>query len=347
MTMPSGWKPKDEDIILDSEETIWRGDSIKGIINRKSEVQLITNRRVVQGNRAFNLSDLDDIVVMNQHTSTQFSGQRYYVRGFGASIGTGQAKGKKIGDVAFIYQGKPVIVFHQINDPSNVARLAKTARKRVITALKNASRVKVKNIRFKENNLNENIVRDENDFQENSEIMSCPNCGGALRLYSPVGYEGHDRTEGYCPNSSCEYASLFDGRFEAALKNYIYNENYDPRKWGFYFKGERKLWKPENFNEPKLEFNQVGQPNIPSTDIKRKEIIAKTDSMKSSLTSSPSDSNSYLDNNLRCSQCGFNNKSNSNFCGMCKNSLSLNCSKCGHINPSGSSFCNKCGYTLA
>ena len=71
--MPNGWKPKDEETpILLNEEIIWRSHIMKGIIHKKvAEIRLITNLRVTQNNTVFNLSDLDDIIVMNQHYSSQ------------------------------------------------------------------------------------------------------------------------------------------------------------------------------------------------------------------------------------------------------------------------------------
>jgi hypothetical protein len=106
MTLPKGWKPTEEKTPIPlNEETIWRHDVMKGIIHRKvAETWLITNLRVTQNNTVINLSELDDIIVMNQHRSSE--GTRLYV-GTGArtAYGMGQSKGRTIGDVVFIYQG--------------------------------------------------------------------------------------------------------------------------------------------------------------------------------------------------------------------------------------------------
>ena len=140
MTMPAGWNSNQSSNIHPNsiqENTIWQNDVMKGIINRKVvERQVITNLRVLQNDRAIALSELDDIVVMNQHRESQFQGQRYSFRGSGFSYGTGQGSGKTVGDLAFMYQGQPAIVFHNIADPSGVARLANAARRSIIRQIK-------------------------------------------------------------------------------------------------------------------------------------------------------------------------------------------------------------------
>jgi hypothetical protein len=88
MTMPKGWKPKEETPILLNEEIIWRGHVMKGIHKKVTKIRLITNMRVTQNTTVFTLSDLDDIIVINQHYSSQ------------------DTRGITIGDVVFIYQGK-------------------------------------------------------------------------------------------------------------------------------------------------------------------------------------------------------------------------------------------------
>ena len=144
MTMPESWKPKEETPILLNEETIWRGHVMKGIIHKEvAEIRLITNLRVTQNNTVFNLSDLDDIIFMNQHYSSQ------------------NTKGITIGDLVFIYQGKPVIIFRQIRDPQGVASLANTARK---TAIQNANKIQDKNIKIVKPIDNEQSQK--NDFLE-------------------------------------------------------------------------------------------------------------------------------------------------------------------------------------
>jgi ribosomal protein L40E len=138
--MPKGWKTTESPRVSSNsvaEQVIWRNEVTKGIFNRRVvEVQIITNQRVCQNSRAIFLKDLDDIIVMNQHRESQGQSARYYARGFGASYGTGRSSGKTIGDVAFIYQGQPSIVFNQISDPYGVTRLAKAVRRSSIQQIK-------------------------------------------------------------------------------------------------------------------------------------------------------------------------------------------------------------------
>lgn len=130
MTMPLGWTGSDD---LSGEETIWHNEKVTGIWNRKvSEYQQITNKRVIlNGSSAVYLKDLDDIIVMNSHSESKGQNMRVYSR-YGMSYGMGRARGNSVGDIAFIFQGRPVIVFSQIPDPAGVARLAKSARKSAI-----------------------------------------------------------------------------------------------------------------------------------------------------------------------------------------------------------------------
>jgi ribosomal protein L40E len=147
MTMPAGWNSnQNTQPNLGQEHTIWKNYVETGIINRKVvETQIITNLRVIQNDsRSIYLSDLDDIVVMNQHRESQFHGQRYSFRGTGISYGTGRGSGKSIGDIAFIYQGQPSIIFRNIPDPSGVARLAKAARKSMIRQIKISEQMQAK-----------------------------------------------------------------------------------------------------------------------------------------------------------------------------------------------------------
>src|SRR5208282_250736 len=49
---------------------------------------------------------------------------------------------------------------------------------------------------------------------------------------------------------------------------------------------------------------------------------------------------------MRCSKCGTNNPSTSNFCAKCGNALARHCAKCKAENPPTSDFCGKCGTPL-
>jgi hypothetical protein len=178
MTLPKGWKPKEETPILFNEEIIWRGHVMKGTIHKKvAEIRLITNMRVTQNNTVFNLSDLDDIIVMNQQYSSQDT--RYYIGGVSTAYGIGQSRGTTIGDVVFIYQGKPVITFRRVRDPQGVASLAKTARK---NAIQNANKIQEINTKIVKPINNEQSQKNDNNFPiDNSTIINniimCHKCG--------------------------------------------------------------------------------------------------------------------------------------------------------------------------
>lgn len=58
-----------------------------------------------------------------------FTGQRYGSMRSGFYTGTGDSKSTSIGDVAFIYNGRIVIQFNQVSDPSGVVKLVESARK--------------------------------------------------------------------------------------------------------------------------------------------------------------------------------------------------------------------------
>jgi len=129
------------------EQIIWKNEVKKGFLH-KTETQTISNLRVGQNDRLFFLHILDDIIVMNRHSvsQSQYQGQRYSFRGTGVSYGYGSGRSSSIivGDVAFIYQGKPVIIFREIYDPSGVCRLAKTAKRSLVTLLNAVKKNQVK-----------------------------------------------------------------------------------------------------------------------------------------------------------------------------------------------------------
>ncbi len=123
------------------ENVLWYNEVTEGFFNKSVvETQKITNYRVYQNSAYIALSELDDIVIMNQHRVSQsdypsFSSGRDYSIGFGTS----KSRLKTIGDLVFIYRGTPRIIFKQISDPQGIARLAKAARKRVIEDIKTSS----------------------------------------------------------------------------------------------------------------------------------------------------------------------------------------------------------------
>jgi hypothetical protein len=138
MTLPAGWKQPDDGNVLGGEEVLWRNERTKGIFKKTViEVQIITNYRVIKNDFGIMLKDVDDITIMNQHRVSQsehmgvYSGR--YAR-FG--MGNSTSRSKNIGDVVFMIDGRPIIVFGQIVDPHGVARLAKSCRKEILQRTK-------------------------------------------------------------------------------------------------------------------------------------------------------------------------------------------------------------------
>ena len=123
------------------ENVLWYNEVTEGFFNKSVvETQKITNYRVYQNSAYIALSELDDIVIMNEHRVSQsdyssFSPGREYSTGFGSS----KSRSKTIGDLVFICRGTPRIIFKQIPYPQGIARLAKAARKRVIEDIKSSS----------------------------------------------------------------------------------------------------------------------------------------------------------------------------------------------------------------
>ena len=177
--MPAGWNPNqtnDGQAYLGPENIIWKNNVMTGIIHRKVvETQIITNFHVMQNGRSIALSDIDDIVIMNQHRESQFQGNRYHFRGSGLSYGTGRSSGKSIGDLVFIYQGQPSITFRQIQDPSGVARLAKAARRNMTQQIKNAERQQVK-LQKEQERQRKLAEKSENQQFKNVTELICHTC---------------------------------------------------------------------------------------------------------------------------------------------------------------------------
>ena len=61
-----------------------------------------------------------------------FTGHRYGSMRGGFYTNVGNSKSKSIGDVVFIYNGKPFIQFNQVSDPSGVIKLVQSARKHLL-----------------------------------------------------------------------------------------------------------------------------------------------------------------------------------------------------------------------
>jgi hypothetical protein len=71
MTMPAGWKPPNERMVLGKEETLWSNEKTKGIFKKTvMEVQILTNYRVIRNDYGIMLQEIEDVVVINQQSFT-------------------------------------------------------------------------------------------------------------------------------------------------------------------------------------------------------------------------------------------------------------------------------------
>ena len=132
------------------EHVIWKNEVVTGSKHQEViETQIITNLRVMQNNSYYFLHTLDSMMIMNQHT--EFQHRRHKTHSQRSLNSCGVDTKTTIGDVVFIYRGRPVITFNQIVDPSSLLRLAKNARMNMISSLSNvkgniASRVPSKDM---------------------------------------------------------------------------------------------------------------------------------------------------------------------------------------------------------
>ena len=121
------------------EHVMWRNEVTVGKVHIDViETQIITNLRVLQNNSSYFLHNLDDVLVMNHHKESQYRPQRSDSSRLAISYNKDMTT--TVGDVVFIHQCKPVIVFKQIVDPFGVCILAKTVRGNLISHLKSAEK---------------------------------------------------------------------------------------------------------------------------------------------------------------------------------------------------------------
>ena len=118
--MPKGWDGKkmrdDPDSPHMSESTIWSDQVTTGFFRKKViETRYITNLRVSTNRGVVYLDQVDDIIVMNSKrtSESQYSGYsagRYTRYG----MGTAKSSSRTVGDVVFMFGGKPVITIDQV-----------------------------------------------------------------------------------------------------------------------------------------------------------------------------------------------------------------------------------------
>jgi hypothetical protein len=175
------------------------------------------------------------VVVMNQHRVSQSNYMgTYYGRYTRFGMGNSQSRSKTIGDVVFMNQGRTVMRFNQIADPSGVVRLAKSIRKNIVQALKTEEKrntqllkesemnAKAKEKLFKRKKIQTSVVvvcrQCNNENQSGSQF--CNNCGTNL---------GH-QAEGTEMPQSYEPSIKEDNFLECVLPEYGMKINY-PATW--------------------------------------------------------------------------------------------------------------------
>jgi zinc ribbon protein len=99
------------------EETLWKTEITKGVFKKETETWKLTNLRAMRGGQYVMLKDCEDIVVANINKK----------RG-----------GASTGDIQFIKQGSPAIIFTGVEDPDRLAEMARAANEKVLAMIRDA-----------------------------------------------------------------------------------------------------------------------------------------------------------------------------------------------------------------
>jgi hypothetical protein len=177
----------------ENEVLLWYRIVTKGVIHQNiSWIDAITNYRVFQynfenhGANYIILTALDDTAVTNRYRVSQgqnygyFTGYRYGSMRSGIYTSRGNSKSKSIGDVVFIFNGKPLIQFNQVSDPSGVVKLAQSARKHLLGLYKITALGQKKNDVIHVEKIYSNLCRDCN-FNNPPSSKYCNQCGFKLK----------------------------------------------------------------------------------------------------------------------------------------------------------------------
>ena len=178
--------------LAENEVLLWYRIETKGVIHKNiSWIEAITNFRVFQYNFDSHLANyiiltsLDDVAVTNRYRVSQgqnygvFTGQRYRSMGGGFYTSTGNSRSTSVGDVVFMYNGKPLIQFNQVSDPSGVTKLAQSARKHLLGLQKIVMKEQKKNDVIQIDKINSNVCPDCN-FKNPTSSKYCNQCGSKL-----------------------------------------------------------------------------------------------------------------------------------------------------------------------
>lgn len=317
--MPADWIPpeKSKSVNLGQEEEIWRNIVYSGFWNKKvAETQIITNQSVVLNGNSIPLHELDDIITMDSHHEATGQGMR--IRGTaGVSYGTGSSRGKSVGNVAFIYQGNPTIVFHNINDPAGVVRLAKAARKRMITLIK--------------------AMQKENERKEPYIIPETETVEVELNPTSPLPLGSFDESQ----------VDLSSRNYDNPHLEVVNEERIQASNKSRLESGEATYDTPRCPKDGLIAFNGALFCSVCGTKLIKRRLESLSVS-KGKVGDLPATSYCPKDGTVHygeffkfCSACG---------CKLVTPSETISnrteCSKCHASNEAGSSFCNKCGFTL-
>ncbi len=117
---------------FNEERVLWKNEVKTGIIHRRViETQIVTTQRVIKNNYTIRLEDIIDIVITNQQriSNSQYTG--YRPKYSYTSFGTSTSRSKTIGDVIFFHSNGETD-FHQLENPQNISRIVKAARKKIL-----------------------------------------------------------------------------------------------------------------------------------------------------------------------------------------------------------------------
>lgn len=141
--------------LSDDEELLWINTKTEGIIGKHLKwLEALTNFRAIyydfdkHDSGRIPLIFVDDVIVKNQGRTSESNrfgtfigdGNRTFA---GTDMSMSHETSGTIGDVLFIREGKPIIIFYQISNPHAVARLAKAVIGQLFTSLKAGKKIRL------------------------------------------------------------------------------------------------------------------------------------------------------------------------------------------------------------
>lgn len=137
MVMPADWRPDPIKSVLGEEKVLWKIDVVSGGFFRHKTVGMlaVTNYRIVGAYKEMPLQDVEDIVILNKTQSFTYSGSTT-TSSPNISHQDLKSESETTGDVAFMRNGVPDIVFRGMDDPDGIANLARAARNNILDILR-------------------------------------------------------------------------------------------------------------------------------------------------------------------------------------------------------------------